>query len=221
MVGHGVSGTFSITANAQICGLVPPLPDSSCHLASPATNTPVLRNSVVSDSAALWTVAHQAPPSMGFSRQQYGSGLPFPSSRDLPNPGIEPKSPVLQADSLPAEAPGNEDQTGNTGGLFNASSEMQCRSGPPHLFVPWGWRSSHQRMAAWDRESGDKCQPSPGNSEKALLLGCTLQAGKPWIDRPCCSVAQSCPILCDPMDSSTPGLPVHHHLLKLAQTHIH
>ena len=40
----------------------------------------------------LWTVAHQAPPSMGFSRQEYWSGLPFPSPRGLPNPGMEPKS---------------------------------------------------------------------------------------------------------------------------------
>ena len=45
-----------------------------------------------------WTVAHQAPLSMGFSRQEYWSGVPFPSPEDLPDPGIEPKSPVLQAD---------------------------------------------------------------------------------------------------------------------------
>ena len=43
-----------------------------------------------------WTVAYQAPPSMGFSRQEYWSGLLFPSPRDLPNPGIEPGSPSLQ-----------------------------------------------------------------------------------------------------------------------------
>ena len=48
----------------------------------------------------LWTVAHQAPPSMGFSRQEYWSGLPFPSPGDLPDPGIEPRSPTLQADTL-------------------------------------------------------------------------------------------------------------------------
>ena len=47
-----------------------------------------------------WTVAHQAPPSTGFSRQEYWSGLPFPSPRDLPNPGIEPRSPAFQADAL-------------------------------------------------------------------------------------------------------------------------
>ena len=50
-----------------------------------------------------WTIAHQAPPSMGFSRQEYWSGLPFPSPGDLPDPGIEPRSPALQADALTSE----------------------------------------------------------------------------------------------------------------------
>ena len=50
-----------------------------------------------------WTVARQAPLSMGFSRQEYWSRLPFPSPGDLPTPGIEPRSLALQADSLPAE----------------------------------------------------------------------------------------------------------------------
>ena len=50
--------------------------------------------------------SYQAPLSMGFSRQEYWSGLPFPSPGYLPNPGIEPWSPALQADSLPSEAPG-------------------------------------------------------------------------------------------------------------------
>ena len=50
--------------------------------------------------ATPWTVAHQAPPSMGFSKREYWSGLPFPSPGDLPNPGIKPRSPALQADSL-------------------------------------------------------------------------------------------------------------------------
>ena len=52
-----------------------------------------------------WTVACQAPLSVGFSRQ-YWSGLPFPSSGDLPGPGIEPRSPALQADALISEPPG-------------------------------------------------------------------------------------------------------------------
>ena len=53
-----------------------------------------------------WTVAYQAPPSMGFSRQEDWSGLPFLSPQDLPDPGIEPRSPALQADALPSEPPG-------------------------------------------------------------------------------------------------------------------
>ena len=53
--------------------------------------------------ATLWTVAYQAPLSMGFARQEYRSGLPFPPPGDLPNPGIEPGSPALQADALTSE----------------------------------------------------------------------------------------------------------------------
>ena len=53
--------------------------------------------------ASPWTVACQAPLSMGFSRQEYWSGLPFPSPGDLPDPGIEPKSPALEANSLLTE----------------------------------------------------------------------------------------------------------------------
>ena len=56
--------------------------------------------------ATPWTVAYQAPQSVGFSRQEYWSGLPFPSPEDLPNPGIELGSPALQADTLPSEPPG-------------------------------------------------------------------------------------------------------------------
>ena len=57
----------------------------------------------MSDPATPWAVASQAPLPMGFSRQENWSGLPFPPSGDLPNPGIEPASPALQADSLPTE----------------------------------------------------------------------------------------------------------------------
>ena len=84
--------------------------------------------------ATPWTVAHQAPPSMGFSRQEYWSGLPFPSPGDLPDPAIEPRSPALQFSSV----------------------------------------QSLSRVR-----------------------------------------------LCDPMNRSTPGLLVHHHLPEFTQTHIH
>ena len=66
-----------------------------------------MSRSVVSNSYVTpWTVARQAPLSMGFSRQEYWSGLPFPSPGDLPNPGIEPGSPALQAEALSSEPPG-------------------------------------------------------------------------------------------------------------------
>jgi len=59
--------------------------------------------SVVSDSVTPQTVAHQVPLSMGFSRQEYWSRLPFLSLGDLPDPGIKPRSTALQADALPSE----------------------------------------------------------------------------------------------------------------------
>ena len=59
------------------------------------------------DSATSWTVVHQAPLSIGFPRQEYWSGLLFPSRGELPDPGIEPVSPTLQADSLPLSNQGS------------------------------------------------------------------------------------------------------------------
>ena len=63
----------------------------------------LIRISCVQLFVTPWTAAHQAPQSMGFSRQEYWSGLPFPSSGDLPDLGIEPGSPALQADALPSQ----------------------------------------------------------------------------------------------------------------------
>ena len=99
--------------------------------------------------ATPWTLAYQAPPSMGFSRQEYWSGLPFPSPGDLPNPGIKPRSLTLQADALPSE---------------------------PQEFA-------HRSTKTFS------------------------------------SVTQSCPTLCDPMNHSMPGLPVHRQLPEFTQTH--
>ena len=61
--------------------------------------------------ATLWTVVYQAPPSMGFSRREYWSGLPFPIPGNLPDPGIEPGSPTLQVDALISEPPGKQNYT--------------------------------------------------------------------------------------------------------------
>ena len=77
------------------------------------------------------TVAPQAPLSMEFSRQEYWSGLPFPSPGDIPNSGIKPRSPALQADSLPAElqwkprlCKGTEGNEGNQFGLELEAGEI-------------------------------------------------------------------------------------------------
>ena len=104
--------------------------------------------------ATQWAVACQAPLSVEFSRQEYWSELPLPSPGDLPDSGIELRSPALQADSLPSELLGK----------------------PPKYPI-----SSVQFS----------------------------------------SVAHLCPILCDPMNRSTPGLPVHRQLPEFTQTHIH
>ena len=87
--------------------------------------------------ATPWTVAYQVPLSMGFSRQEYWSGLPYPSPEDLPNPGIEPGSPSLQADALPPGPPGK--------------SKVQCLSG--HSFSAFLDGSSFKsvtKSSPWD-----------------------------------------------------------------------
>ena len=81
----------------------PSLPNPTTHTCPIA----VWSLSRVQFFAAPWTVAHQAPLSMGFPRQEYWSGLPFPSPGDLPNPGIEPWSPSLAGRFLTTEPPGS------------------------------------------------------------------------------------------------------------------
>ena len=78
----------------------------------------------MSDSETSWTVAHQAPVHeiMRFSRQGYWNGLPFPSPGDLPHPGLESRSPQLQADSLSSEPPGKPGVN---------------RGSPKYMGLPW------------------------------------------------------------------------------------
>ena len=80
--------------------------------------------------ATPWTVAHQAPPSMGFSRQEYWSGLPFPSPGDLPDSGIKPGSPAFQAVALTSDPPGKptgEAHRGSPRVTFPPASRMTLR----------------------------------------------------------------------------------------------
>ena len=78
----------------------------------------------MSDSATPWTVAYQAPPSMGFSRQEYWSGLPFPSPGDLPDPGIERGFPALEADALTSEPLGKPTFVESSG--FKTKSTLEA-----------------------------------------------------------------------------------------------
>ena len=87
--------------------------------------------------ATPWTVAHQAPPSMGFSRQEYWSGLPFPFPGDLPDPGIEPRSTALQEDALTSEPPGEWDP--KTYFLFSKIHLNQILSNQVHSMYLWPW----------------------------------------------------------------------------------
>ena len=96
----------------------------------------------MSDSATPWTVVHQAPLSIGFSRQEYWSGLPCPSPEDLPSPGIKPRSFTLQADSLPSEPAGKPTNTGGGSlsllqGIFltQESNQVSCIAGG--FFTIW------------------------------------------------------------------------------------
>ena len=92
-------------------------PIASWHVSWPSFARIVSLLRCVRLLATPWTVACQLLCPRGFSREEYWNGLPCPSPGDLPNPGIEPRSPALQVDSLPAEPPGEPKNTG-VGGLF-------------------------------------------------------------------------------------------------------
>ena len=106
------------------------------------------------------TVAHQAPPSMGFSRQEYWSGLPFPSPEDLPSPGIEPGSLALQADALPSEAPGKPNTRRD--GIKNKSMVkltamamwQDCQSTPPKANLKLDKPSKRNISGLWEWTKG-------------------------------------------------------------------
>ena len=144
--------------------------------------------SVVWLFATPWTVAHQAPLSMGFSRQEYGSGLPFPPPGNLPNPGTE---------SLYVYCIGRQYQN------IIVSKPL---TGDVKPLIDQNWVK-----VSWD--------------EPASLFQCPNRDSFVWIGA--CSilqfssVVQSCPTLCDPMNCSTPGLPVHHQLPEFTQTQVH
>ena len=111
-----------------------------------------------SSSLSAIRIAYHAPPSMGFSRQEYWSGLPFPSPGDLPNPGIKPRSPALQADALSSEPPGKpmaeseeelksllmkvKEETEKVGLKLNIQKTKIMASGPLFMANRWGNRGN-------------------------------------------------------------------------------
>ena len=128
----------------------------------------------------LWTVAHQASLSIGFSRQEYWSGLPFPSSRNLPNPWIEPRSRALQADSLLSEPPGKPTQGHSAFFIWsNYLKKFLCIQ-DSHFFP----LSSYSATAVFKLIF---------NSQAVAAAAKSLQ---------------SCPTLCNPIDGSPRGSPV-------------
>ena len=131
-----------------------------------------------------WTVAYQAPLSIGFSRQDYWSGLPFPSPEGLPNPGTEPGSPALQTEALPSEPQGKGCCCCRWVASVVSDSVQSQRWQPTRLPRPWD---------SPGKNTGVGCQ---------CLLQCMKVKGQS-------EVAQSCPTLSDPMDCSPPGSSVH------------
>ena len=128
---------------------------------------------------------------MGFSRQEYWSGLPFPPPEDFPNPRIEPGLLTLQADALPSEPPRKPQYLGRKN----------------QLIILYNWTDTCYFVIL--------CISYISNMllrQRFLLIWRLVQFS---------SVAQSCLNLCDPMDWSMPGLPVHYQLPEFTQTHAH
>ena len=111
------------------------------------------------------TVAHQVPLSMGFSRQEYTSGLPFPPPSDLPNPGIEPGLHALQADSLPTEPQGKPNQNVNV--FKTEQSKMNSQSAPLEfrrgISCPASEHGVTDALGVWRAEAGSP--PPQGTKE--------------------------------------------------------
>ena len=137
-----------------------------------------------------WTVACQSPPSMGFLRQEFWSGLPFPSPRDLPDPGIKAASPALAGGFFTTESLGLPLK--NRIGLLLLlllSCSVVSNSVQPH-----GWQPT-RLPHPWDY---------PGNNTGAgchFLFQCMKVKSES-------EIAQSFPTLRDPMDCSPPGSPI-------------
>ena len=145
-------------------------------------------------SAAPWTVGHQASLSMEFSWPEYWSSLPFPTSGDLSNSGTKPESlacPALAGGFFTTEPPG-----------------MPLGHVSPFLYP----RASLTVTGASSQDTDIGIWFTQGRTSFPLGTRLSVQFS---------SISQSCPTLCDPMNRSAPGLPVHHQLLEFTQTHVY
>ena len=115
-----------------------------------------------------WTVAHQAPLSMGFSRPEYWSGLPFPSPRDVLDPGTEPQSSALKAGSLPSELPGKHNDFYFV--LLDCFSLFLCFLGSLIKCILWNsGRPGGKALLQTRRQAGDTAgQVCPGRPRRHL-----------------------------------------------------
>ena len=173
---------------------------------------------------------------MEFSRQEYWNELPFPSPEDLPYPGIKPRSPELQADSLPTETLGNPiyDEKGHLFlvlvleghvGLDKTGTDIIYSYLPIYiaismfttftciLYLPSAVIFSFFEILFTSTFYFSFISFLNTHTHTHIwLTGSSVQFSL---------LHQSCLTPCDPMDCSTPGFPVHHQLVELAQTHVH
>ena len=132
-----------------------------------------------------WTVAYQAPLSMGFSRQEYWSGLPFPSPGDLPDPGIQPEFPALEADALTSELPGkltlnscknnNNQKKPLNNHIYNWKGILFCPGMYKHIFSSIGMTWGKCLLLSSMRHA----RPCPLNNSSAPPHHVTTQIASP------------------------------------------
>ena len=164
---------------------------------------------------------------MGFPRQEYWSGLPFLSPRDLFDPGVEPASPTLAGRSLPLSHQGSPH--------WVTKVKMLVVQLCPLFLTPLTVACQAPLSTGFSRPEywSGLPFPSPGDLPDRRLNQCLLycrqilyhlnhrEALHIELSVQFSSVTQSCPTLWDPMNHSTPGLPVHHQLPEFTQTHVH
>ena len=115
--------------------------------------------------ATPWTLAYQVSPSMELFRQEYWNGLPFPSPQDLPNPGMEPRSPALQADALPPEPPGKHCSVAKS--CPTLCNPINCN--PPGSSVH---RISQARVLEWVAISSSRLGSQPRDQTHISCVSC-------------------------------------------------